>query len=280
VSAPGEAPAAIRRLGAARGSAVVVVFGGDGTINRLLPDLLAARLPLAVFPAGTVNDFATQMGLSADWDELAEGIAQGRRRAVDLVAVNGRPFVTYASIGLGARTSGWAARTRAVLAPLRRVAPTLIAPLNAAATVILDREYWRSLRFEDAAGTRVVSSPGVYVSNLPRLNRTIRLSAAVGTAGGTFGSYILDCNSRLDLLKTIFTLQKRKDIAAIGSRMQVWSGQWLTVSDNGNVPFDVYGDGEFLLRTETAHFAVMPAALEVCLPDAPNANDSCSSTFG
>jgi diacylglycerol kinase (ATP) len=36
----------------------VVIFGGDGTVNGLLPLLCARALPLAVFPAGTVNDLA------------------------------------------------------------------------------------------------------------------------------------------------------------------------------------------------------------------------------
>ena len=43
---------------AAGGHEAVVVFGGDGTVNALLPALIAHRLPVAVFPAGTVNDLA------------------------------------------------------------------------------------------------------------------------------------------------------------------------------------------------------------------------------
>lgn len=263
-----EAPRLLRRLAAGNKRTVVVVFGGDGTVNRLLPDLLATRMPLAVFPAGTVNDFATQMGLTSDWEDLARLIAEDRRQAIDLVAVNGHPIVAYASIGLGASTSALASRTRAIMAPLRQIAPTLVAPINTTAAILFKRRYLRALRLEDIEGAREVVTPGLYISNLPRLNRTIRLCGAAGNKGGRFGTYVLNCSSRLDLLKTVFTIQKHKDIAAIDSRITVLSGPWLAVSDTTELPFDVYGDGEFLLRTHEAHFSVLPATLGIFTPAA------------
>lgn len=41
----------------------VVIFGGDGTVHRYLPQLVELGLPLLVVPRGSGNDFARALGL-------------------------------------------------------------------------------------------------------------------------------------------------------------------------------------------------------------------------
>lgn len=44
----------------------VVAVGGDGTVNEVVAGLYLSKskMPLAIFPSGTVNDFATSVGIS------------------------------------------------------------------------------------------------------------------------------------------------------------------------------------------------------------------------
>jgi diacylglycerol kinase (ATP) len=42
---------------------VAVVFGGDGSVHRVLPSLAYAQTPLLVVPAGSANDFARCLGI-------------------------------------------------------------------------------------------------------------------------------------------------------------------------------------------------------------------------
>jgi diacylglycerol kinase (ATP) len=42
---------------------VVVLFGGDGTIHRHLPELVSRGLPALIVPVGSGNDFARALGL-------------------------------------------------------------------------------------------------------------------------------------------------------------------------------------------------------------------------
>ncbi|ODT33150.1 MAG: hypothetical protein ABS55_13790, partial [Lautropia sp. SCN 70-15] len=51
-----------RLSGLSQGSRVVLV-GGDGSVHRLLPALLAGRLELGLVPVGTGNDFARALGV-------------------------------------------------------------------------------------------------------------------------------------------------------------------------------------------------------------------------
>ena len=80
----------------------IVIGGGDGTISRALPELLALGKPLAVLPLGTANDFASTLGLPADALAAAEVALTGRPHKIDVGLVNGHPFLNVASVGLAA----------------------------------------------------------------------------------------------------------------------------------------------------------------------------------
>src|SRR5690242_12624928 len=48
----------------------VLIFGGDGTVNRHLPKLIENKVPTLVVPAGSGNDFARAIGLATVEDAL------------------------------------------------------------------------------------------------------------------------------------------------------------------------------------------------------------------
>jgi YegS/Rv2252/BmrU family lipid kinase len=81
---------------------LVVVGGGDGTLNAAAQGVIARGLPLGILPLGTANDLARTLGIPADLDEAARIIAEGHRRRIDLGLVNDQPFFNVASIGLSA----------------------------------------------------------------------------------------------------------------------------------------------------------------------------------
>jgi diacylglycerol kinase (ATP) len=47
-----------------------LVFGGDGTVHRYLPELHKQKIPVLVVPAGSGNDFARAMGIFSVEDAL------------------------------------------------------------------------------------------------------------------------------------------------------------------------------------------------------------------
>ena len=62
----------------------------------------APGVPLGVIPLGTGNDFARANGIPDDIAGALERIVRRSTRAIDLLEVNGRPFVTAGGIGIGA----------------------------------------------------------------------------------------------------------------------------------------------------------------------------------
>jgi len=83
-----------------QGCEILVAGGGDGTINTGAQAVIGRDVRLGVLPLGTLNHFAKDLGIPLDLAEAARVITSGRRRAVDVAAVNDRVFVNNSSIGL------------------------------------------------------------------------------------------------------------------------------------------------------------------------------------
>ena len=80
---------------------LVVVGGGDGSINAAAPGIIDTGLPLGVLPLGTANDLARTLDLPLDLAGAVGVIAAGRMRRIDLGEVNGHPYFNVASLGFG-----------------------------------------------------------------------------------------------------------------------------------------------------------------------------------
>ena len=80
---------------------VVVVAGGDGTINTVVQAVLPSGLPLGVLPQGTFNFFGRCHGLpEGDAAAGMRGQIDAREVAEQVGMVNARVFLVNASLGL------------------------------------------------------------------------------------------------------------------------------------------------------------------------------------
>lgn len=115
---------------AAAESVALGVVGGDGTVNLAARVALEAGVPLVVFPGGTLNHFARDLGLDVVADSI-EAVRNGQVVAIDVGTIDDRPFVNNASIGsyselvdererLEDRLGKWPAMVVALVRVLRR----------------------------------------------------------------------------------------------------------------------------------------------------------------
>lgn len=81
---------------------MVIVGGGDGTLNAAAQGLVETKLPLAILPLGTANDFARTIGIPADPTEATRQLLTYEQRPIDLGEVNGHLYFNVASIGFSA----------------------------------------------------------------------------------------------------------------------------------------------------------------------------------
>lgn len=81
---------------------LIVCSGGDGTINEVISGLMECekRPTVGYIPAGTVNDFASSLGLSGNMLENASAIMEGESFACDIGKMNQRYFNYVTGFGL------------------------------------------------------------------------------------------------------------------------------------------------------------------------------------
>ena len=126
-SAPGDAERFGRETAASGDADIVVVAGGDGTVNEAANGLGGADVPIAILPVGTANVLALELGLGRSPVRLAATIAHGRRRWLWPGTANGRLFLAMASCGFDGRvmaglslqTKRWAGKGAYVLSGAR-----------------------------------------------------------------------------------------------------------------------------------------------------------------
>jgi diacylglycerol kinase (ATP) len=110
----------------------LAVAGGDGSIGPAAAAAASARLPLAVIPVGTANDFARALGIPTELDRACRLAVHGdRTRPMELGRMGERPFVNAVSAGLPPAAAlaarGWKRR----LGPLAYVLGAAKAGLSA-----------------------------------------------------------------------------------------------------------------------------------------------------
>jgi diacylglycerol kinase family enzyme len=99
---------AIAREQIARGADLIVVAGGDGTINEAAEGMIGSHVPLGILPCGTANVLAMELNLGHDPVRAARHLGDLRPRRISvghIVCDEGRVsrhFLLMAGLGLDA----------------------------------------------------------------------------------------------------------------------------------------------------------------------------------
>ena len=80
----------------------VLIAGGDGTVDTVVNIMKERKikLPIAILPAGTANDFARYLGMPQDVEEACNQILNGEVKKIDIGTINDKYFLNVASTGL------------------------------------------------------------------------------------------------------------------------------------------------------------------------------------
>jgi len=95
---------------------IVLVIGGDGTVNQVVQHLDLESQILAVLPSGTGNDLARGLGLPRRMSSYLQALPHFAVREIDIWRINGRRFINSAGFGLDAQVLTTMASSRGILA--------------------------------------------------------------------------------------------------------------------------------------------------------------------
>lgn len=250
-NSPGEVSADIVRRG--REFDLVIVCGGDGTLNSAARGVLETGLPMGILPMGTANDLARTLEISDNLLLAADVIIAGRTRRVDLGEVNKHPFFNVASIGLSADLAN--GLTREAKRRWGKLGYAL------AALKVLARAKPFKATIISARGEEKVKS----------------LQIAVGNGRHYGGGTVIEANAAIDDGHLdLYSLEQDnvfKLMLLFGHFRRGTHGAWEEVRTDKSVEFDirtkepmpVNTDGDIVTHTP-AHFLIRPAAIEVFAP--------------
>ncbi len=88
-----------------RGVRLVVVWGGDGTINEAGSELIGTGIPLGIIPAGSGNGLAAVLNVPRRPHEAISVALDAPARDIDAGVMDGRAFFNIAGIGFDARVA-------------------------------------------------------------------------------------------------------------------------------------------------------------------------------
>ncbi len=80
---------------------LIVVCGGDGTLNEVITGLMHSGedIPIAYIPAGTLNEWSTGLGISKSIRQAAKDIVKGKEIILDIGKFGDNYFTYTASFG-------------------------------------------------------------------------------------------------------------------------------------------------------------------------------------
>lgn len=138
------------------GHAMVLAWGGDGTVNGVGAALAGSAVPMAIIPGGSGNGLARDLGLPLAAAAALEVAARGQNRAIDAGELNGSLFFNVAGIGLDASI----ARRMAEPGARRGLPGYVIATLREVATY---RACDYSVELPGPAGSRL-ATPALFIA--------------------------------------------------------------------------------------------------------------------
>jgi diacylglycerol kinase (ATP) len=258
------------RMAAEQRPAVVIAAGGDGTVRLVAQELAGTGVPLGVIPLGTANDFARANGIPDDIAGAIDRIVRRNTRAIDLLEVNGRPFVTAGGIGIGAHSALVVPWIKA-LHPLARMAADSLGSgvyrIAAGANVLFRPGLTETVRLtwrvpgEATDQSTEVRTQGVFIANQRTLGGGLALPVPADNADGALDVCVVHDVARVRLLSALTRLLRGSAIAS--NVFSAWRAVRVTIETEKRSAF--FGCGDLMAEGTKFEVRVMPGALRVLI---------------
>jgi YegS/Rv2252/BmrU family lipid kinase len=249
-SAPGDATR-LARDAVTGGSPTIVVHGGDGTVNEAMQAIVGSPAALAVWPGGTANVLARELGLPNDIEGVAEMIAAGRVRRVGVGRAGARYFLSMAGVGVDA-------------ALVRAVNPTLKHLLGEGAywvAALGQLARWRPERFLVEVAGREYGATFAVIARVASYGGGLRIAPRARIESDQFDLCLFDWASRHRFLRGLPAAYSGRHLDLPGVTYLRAAG----ASARGEGLAWVQVDGE-LLGPLPMTFEYVPAALSLLMP--------------
>lgn len=234
-----------------RGFTLLVVAGGDGTIDTVAGELVGRRATLGIIPTGTRNNVALSLGIPGKIEEAVALLREGRRMRVDAgyarCGAKGQWFLEAASVGLLSDLYPHADGIQH--GDLGQVGDLLAALVSATAS---------KLSMVLHSGERLdVTSHMVLIGNMPYVGPNYKIAPDVMCDDGMLDVIVYSDMSKLDLMG--YAVQATTGTAE-DPRVKHYRVKHITI--DADPPMPVIADG-LLLGKGRVRIGIRPRAIRV-----------------
>ena len=248
----------------------VILVGGDGTINRMLPALVSTERELGIVPLGTGNDVARALGIHGmPWKVALIHALTATTTAVDvgLLTMNSRgtPFLSSCTSGFDS-----AVALRALKGPtwLRGMPRYLLATLRE----LVHLRLWQLTVYADGKALRSGAALFASILNTPTFGSGIPAVPHASIIDGALNLLIAGRFNRITALLMLPRLLVGRHL----SDTRIYTAPCSELAIQAMPPVPMAVDGEYLGEANEVTLRVLPAALRVVAKNAltaPQTND-------
>lgn len=231
----------------------IIAAGGDGTVDAVINAMSDRETPVAVLPLGNENLLAKAMGFNVKPAQLANAIARGQTRRVDLAQAGDRYFTLMLSAGFDAEVVHRVAAWRTADDGLRRIGHrSYLKPILSAFT-----GYDFPIVELEADGQTARGALAMIV-NVPRYARNIRFTPGAACDDGLLDWVVFEKPGKVRLAMYLMSILAGRHF----NRPDVHHGRAKTITLQApqDVPLQIDGDQA---GVTPVHVQVQPAAIEL-----------------
>ncbi len=255
---PDEDGEGLAAAAAKEGAKLVIVAGGDGTIEAVARGLLHSQTVLGIIPLGTRNNIAASLNIPNDLTQAIQTLAEGEHGQFDMGKVNNYYFMEVVGVGLEATLFPQADEVKEgikknYLAALKGIFSGII-------TFLQFRPHRLILRF-DGKWMRRLRTLQVNICNSPRYGVNFALAPDAKMNDGKLDVIYTSNPSKWDHLRHFFSVMRSEPLP----HAQIETYRATKIEIRSYPPLEVHGDG-VCLGTTPVTVEVLPRALWICVP--------------
>lgn len=232
---------------------VLVVCGGDGTLNLTIRELDLATVRLGIIPMGSGDDFAQTLGIPRDVHAACEVVLGGVVREVDVAMANGRRFLGVAGLGFDSQVARYANS-------VRRLKGNLVYLYSILRVLPQFKPHHVRVRADDEERQEEIMF--AVVGNSPRYGAGIQIVPSAEVDDGILDLCMVRRCGIWNLLTTLPLAYSGKHVHR--PYVIVQRGKRFGFASDDE-ELDVYADGELVARTPVA-ISLAPERLKVMVP--------------
>jgi diacylglycerol kinase (ATP) len=250
-----------------QGTEYIFSVGGDGTAHTIIQKLVNTEVKFMCIPAGTANDFASELGITKNIDNVVKIFQRKSVKKVDVLKVNSKYLLSHGGVGVAAEVAHKVNTYRRELKGFRYLMSELGASVYTtifAKEMLLKPFHRFELTLESAdfllSGERLHTGL-VLISNQAKLGGKFHIAPETLNDDGRFHVVVFLHQNRRELLSCALKLLKGEAPIDDPHFIEFETDHLTMQSHSGTIPF--LGDGEILQESDRFEISILPRALEV-----------------